>query len=143
MPPPTRAAAAIANSNPITSCALARSGYRARSPRFQHATSIAPGAESRALRVESARRFMRGDCMSLRRTLALSLLFGMVMPATARADGMIVPFLGVNFGGNSGQELSDAINAKRFDWGVSLAYMGGGVLGVEADIARSPDFFGR
>jgi opacity protein-like surface antigen len=56
---------------------------------------------------------------------------------------MIVPFVGVNFAGNSGKELSNAIDAKRFDWGISLAYMGGGILGLEADIARSPDFFGR
>jgi opacity protein-like surface antigen len=81
--------------------------------------------------------------MSLTRTLALGLLLGVAAPAVARADGMIVPFLGVNFGGNSGRELSNAIDAKRFDWGVSLAYMGGGILGIEADIARSPDFFGR
>jgi hypothetical protein len=81
--------------------------------------------------------------MSLKRTLALSLFLGAVTPAAALADGMIVPFIGVNFGGNSGKDLSNAIDAKRFDWGFSLAYMGGGVLGLEADIARSPDFFGR
>jgi opacity protein-like surface antigen len=81
--------------------------------------------------------------MSFRRTLVLSLLLAVVAPAVARADGMIVPFVGVNFGGNSGKELSNAIDAKRFDWGISLAYMGGGILGLEADIAHSPDFFGR
>jgi opacity protein-like surface antigen len=81
--------------------------------------------------------------MSFRRTLVLSLLLAVVAPAVARADGMIVPFVGVNFAGNSGKELSNAIDAKRFDWGISLAYMGGGILGLEADIAHSPDFFGR
>ena len=80
--------------------------------------------------------------MSLGRTLALSLLIGLAMPAAARADGLIVPFIGVNFAGNSGNELSAAIDAERVDWGVSLAYMGGGILGIEADIAHSPDFFG-
>jgi opacity protein-like surface antigen len=64
-------------------------------------------------------------------------------PAVARADGMIIPFAGVNFGGKSGSELADAINAKRFDWGVSFAFMGAGVLGLEADLGYSPDFFGR
>jgi hypothetical protein len=73
----------------------------------------------------------------------LSLLLGVFTPAAARADGMIVPFVGVNFAGNSGQEISDAIDAQRVDWGVSLAYMGGGVLGIEADIGYSPDFFGK
>ncbi len=77
------------------------------------------------------------------RTLVLALVVGIVTPAVARADGMIIPFYGVNFGGNSGQEISNAIDAKRFDWGVSFAFMGAGVLGLEADIARSPDFYGR
>jgi Outer membrane protein beta-barrel domain len=81
--------------------------------------------------------------MAFRRTLLLSLSLGVMAPAVASADGMIVPFAGVNFGGKSGRELSDAIDAKRFDWGVSFAFMGAGVLGLEADIAHSPDFFGR
>ena len=81
--------------------------------------------------------------MSFRRTLALSLLLGAVAPATARADGMIIPFIGVNFGGNSGKELSQAIDVERFDWGASFSFMGGGVLGIEADFAHSPDFYGR
>ena len=81
--------------------------------------------------------------MSFRRTLALSLLLGVVAPAPARADGMIIPFIGVNFGGNSGRELSRAIDVERFDWGASFTFMGGGVLGIEADIAHSPDFYGR
>jgi opacity protein-like surface antigen len=81
--------------------------------------------------------------MSITRTVALAMLLGLTAPAAARADALIVPFLGVNFGGNSGRELSNAIDAQRYDWGVSLAVMGGGILGLEADIARSPDFFGR
>jgi opacity protein-like surface antigen len=81
--------------------------------------------------------------MSLRRTLALSLLLGVLTPAAARADGMFVPFVGVNFAGSSGQEIADAIDAQRVDWGLSLAYMGGGVVGIEADFGYSPDFFGK
>lgn len=80
--------------------------------------------------------------MSLK-TLAVTVLLGVLAPATARADGMFVPFVGVNFAGNSGQEISDAIDSQRVDWGFSLAYMGGGVLGVEADFGYSPDFFGK
>src|SRR5215204_1176894 len=81
--------------------------------------------------------------MSFKRTLALSLLLGAVAPAPARADGMIIPFIGVNFGGNSGKDLSRAIDVERFDWGASFSFMGAGVLGIEADIAHSPDFYGR
>jgi opacity protein-like surface antigen len=76
-------------------------------------------------------------------TLALGLLLGVGAPAPALADGMIVPFIGVNFAGNSGRQFSRAIDAKRLDWGASFAFMGAGVLGLEADIAHSPDFFGR
>ena len=88
-------------------------------------------------------RLARGTAMSLTRTLALSLLVGLVAPTAARADGLFVPFIGVNFGGNSGRALSAAIDAERLDWGMSLAYMGGGVLGLEADLANSPDFYGK
>lgn len=81
--------------------------------------------------------------MSFTRTLALALVLASVMPATARADALLIPFIGVNFAGNSGNQLSRAIDAQRFDWGASLAYMGGGFLGIEADFAHSPDFHGR
>ena len=81
--------------------------------------------------------------MSIKRTLALSLLLAALMPAPARADGMLIPFIGVNFAGNSRSAISDALDADRFDWGASLAYMGGGFLGIEADFAYSPDFHGR
>jgi opacity protein-like surface antigen len=81
--------------------------------------------------------------MSFNRAFALGLLLALVSPPAAHADGLIVPFVGVNFAGNSGTELSAAIDAERIDWGVSLAYMGLGVLGFEADIAHSPDFYGR
>jgi opacity protein-like surface antigen len=78
-----------------------------------------------------------------RRTLALSLLVGLAAPIPALADGLLIPFAGVNFAGNSGKQLSRAVDAKRFDWGASFAFMGGGILGVEADVAHSPDFYGR
>lgn len=81
--------------------------------------------------------------MSFSRTLALALLLASVAPATARADVLLIPFIGVNFGGNSGNELSDAVDAGRVDWGASFAYMGAGVLGFEVDFGYSPDFFGR
>jgi opacity protein-like surface antigen len=81
--------------------------------------------------------------MSFGKGFAFALLLGVLAPGTARADGMIIPFAGVNFGGSSGQEIADAIDAQRANWGVSFAYMGAGVLGVEADFGYSPDFFGK
>jgi hypothetical protein len=81
--------------------------------------------------------------MSLKRVVRLVLLISALSPAAARADGLLVPFAGVNFGGDSGKELQDAFDAKRLNYGVSLAYMGAGVFGVEGDFAYSPDFFGK
>jgi hypothetical protein len=67
----------------------------------------------------------------------------MLTPAPARADVMLIPFYGINYGGDSGQGLSDAFEAKRHDWGVSLLAMGAGFFGFEADFGFSPDFYGR
>ena len=81
--------------------------------------------------------------MSLTRSLGLTILIGLVTAAPARADGRLIPFLGANFGGNSGKELASAIDANRIDWGASFAFMSGGVLGLEGDIGQSPDFYGK
>ena len=82
--------------------------------------------------------------MSFRSTVVLTLILALGTPAAARADGLFVPFIGVNFGGTAGrQQLSDAIESERVDWGASLAWMGAGVIGLEADFGYSPDFFGR
>ena len=82
--------------------------------------------------------------MTVNRTLVLALFLGIAAPAPARADGMIIPFVGVNFGGATGrQPIADAIESERLDWGASLAWMGAGVVGFEADFGYSPDFFGR
>ena len=41
--------------------------------------------------------------MCFRRTLAIGLFLMALTPAAARADGLITPFAGVNFGGNAGE----------------------------------------
>jgi Outer membrane protein beta-barrel domain len=81
--------------------------------------------------------------MSFLRLLVTSLVLLGLTPAAARADGMIIPFFGVNFGGDAGEELEEGVDADRFTWGASFTYMGGGVVGVEGDIGYSPDFFGK
>jgi opacity protein-like surface antigen len=67
----------------------------------------------------------------------------LLAPLPAKADGLIIPFVGVNFAGDSGKEISTALDSKRFNWGASIAYMGGGVFGLEGDVGYSPDFFGK
>ena len=76
-------------------------------------------------------------------TFLLVLFLAALAPKDARADGLIIPHFGVNFGGDSGSELSDAFDAKRFNWGASFLFMGAGVFGVEGDFAYSSDFFGK
>ena len=77
------------------------------------------------------------------RTFLLVLFLAALAPKDARADGLIIPHFGVNFGGDSGTELSNAFDAKRFNWGASFLFMGAGVFGIEGDFAYSPDFFGK
>jgi len=81
--------------------------------------------------------------MYFRRTLTIGFILMVLAPAAARADGLIVPFAGVNFGGNAGQSIGDGADAERLDWGASFAWMGGGVFGFDGDIGYSPDFYGK
>ena len=71
-----------------------------------------------------------------------ALLCGL-LPGAARGDGLFIPFIGWNFGGDAGTEFSDAIDASTLNWGASLAWMGAGVIGFEGDFGYSPDFFGK
>jgi hypothetical protein len=80
--------------------------------------------------------------MSRARIAGLLLLMTLT-PALAQADTLLIPFMGVNFGGDSGKDFSDAFDASRFTWGGSLAFMGAGIFGIEGDFSYSPDFFGK
>lgn len=56
-------------------------------------------------------------------------------PALAHADGFISPFLGANFGNNSGN--------GRMSTGANAGWMGAGVIGAELDFGYAPSFFGN
>jgi hypothetical protein len=88
--------------------------------------------------------------MSLRKLIvaaAVVLSASAAAPSTASADWLLTPFLGSTFGGNadvnsvSGGTFSDNFEQK-INYGASLAWMGGGVIGFEADFGYSPNFFG-
>lgn len=81
--------------------------------------------------------------MRSRHAMAAVILTTTLMPAAAAADTLLIPFWGVNFGGDSGKNFSDAVDAKRYTFGGSFAFMGAGVFGIEGDFAYSPDFFGK
>jgi opacity protein-like surface antigen len=70
----------------------------------------------------------------------LSLL---IVPAHAHADGLLVPFIGSDFGGDAGQcnGLTDC-STKQLTYGLSFGFMAGGVFGFETEIAHAPHFFG-
>lgn len=60
----------------------------------------------------------------------------------AQAEGFITPFIGYNFGGDSGN--CPAINdcsTKRTNYGVSIGEMGS-LLGIEEDLSFAKHFFG-
>jgi hypothetical protein len=66
------------------------------------------------------------------------------MPSTARAEGFISPWIGVNFGANPFESLPNTSFADggRKSFGVTGGYMGGGIIGGEVDFGYSPSYFG-
>jgi len=75
----------------------------------------------------------------MQRTLKVLILFATVAvvsaPALARADSYISPFIGTNFGNNSGN--------GRVNVGADVGWMGAGIIGAEVDFGYAPSFFGN
>jgi opacity protein-like surface antigen len=87
------------------------------------------------------RRHMPGRSVLFLTLFALTLAFVAGSARDAQAQGFISPFIGYNFGGDSGcldlQECED----KKVNWGVAFGAMGD-VVGFEEEFAYSSDFFG-
>jgi outer membrane protein with beta-barrel domain len=81
--------------------------------------------------------------MPLPRILVIAVFVVVLAPRPSRADGLIVPYFGANYGGDSSTNLSDALHANRTTWGISFSFMSAGVIGVEGDFGYTSDFFGR
>lgn len=69
------------------------------------------------------------------------------VPAAALADGFVIPFVGINFGGDAGRNFGDSFDeafddGSRLTWGVRAGGMMNGVIGAEVDFSRSNNFFG-
>jgi opacity protein-like surface antigen len=80
--------------------------------------------------------------MRVGRVLLLCGLTLAALPASARADGYFVPFIGANFGGDVGRPLNTAVRDRnRAAIGATLGAMGGGVFGVELDISYTRNFY--
>jgi opacity protein-like surface antigen len=77
------------------------------------------------------------------RALLASVVLLALSAAPARADGFITPFIGYNFGGDSGNcaTLTNC-NEKHANYGVSIGAMGT-IFGFEEDIGYANHFFGE
>jgi hypothetical protein len=88
--------------------------------------------------------------MSLRKVIiaaAVVLSASAAAPSQASADWLLTPFIGSTFGGNADiADVAGGTFADNFDqklnYGASLAWMGGGIVGFEVDFGYSPNFFG-
>jgi opacity protein-like surface antigen len=75
----------------------------------------------------------------LKRITPIALLaFVLALPAQARADWFLTPFVGANTGGDAG---AIGTNDANLAVGGSLGYMGAGIIGFEVDFGYSPNFF--
>jgi opacity protein-like surface antigen len=63
-------------------------------------------------------------------------------PRDAAAQGFISPFIGYNFGGQSGCQQITNCNDKRTDWGVSFGVVGS-IVGFETEFGYTKNFFGE
>jgi opacity protein-like surface antigen len=70
----------------------------------------------------------------LKKCAILAALSLVLLPGTARADWLFTPNIGAGFGG-------DASGREHLTWGASIGWMGAGIIGWEADLAYTPEFF--
>jgi hypothetical protein len=66
--------------------------------------------------------------------MAVAAVACLLAPATARADWLFTPNIGFTFG-------ADAEDREHLSYGVSLGWMGAGIIGWEADFQYTPEFF--
>lgn len=64
---------------------------------------------------------------------ALALAMSAANAPEARADWLLTPYLGVTFGGSA--------PAQQVNYGLSSAFLAGGVIGLELDASITPNFF--
>jgi opacity protein-like surface antigen len=74
----------------------------------------------------------------LKKCAVIAALALALSPATAGADWLFTPNIGAGFGMNSGDAAG---GGEHLTYGVSLGWMGAGVIGWEADLAYTPEFF--
>lgn len=74
--------------------------------------------------------------------LFLVMLFALVRPPHARAQGFISPSFGYNFGGDSGCLEAFDCEDKNWNFAISAGALGG-IVGFEAEWLNEPEFLGE
>jgi opacity protein-like surface antigen len=69
----------------------------------------------------------------IKRIAVMAALALALSPAAARADWLFTPNIGTGFGGST--------NGQHLTYGASIGWMGEGVIGWEADLSYTPEFF--
>jgi hypothetical protein len=78
----------------------------------------------------------------MRRRLSVSLLLlCWAVPAPARADWLITPFLGTSFHADTTFLIFEAGADRKLTLGGAVGWLGDGVLGAELDVGHTPGFF--
>lgn len=78
------------------------------------------------------------------KVLSAALLISAGFATEARADGFVSPFLAVNFGGDAGGTFNNNVRDRsRATFGGNVGFMGGGIFGVELDVAYTKNFYGE
>src|ERR1044072_6030504 len=75
-----------------------------------------------------------GGTQMLKKCALIAAVLLVMGPASARADWLFTPNIGVGFGGDTPQN-------DKLTYGAWIGYMGAGVFGFEADLAYTPQFF--
>ena len=71
-------------------------------------------------------------------------LFLLAVPASARADFFVVPFLGTKFGGSTSiVDLELASGKKKFVLGIAARTVDDGIIGYEVEFANIAGYFGN
>lgn len=81
-----------------------------------------------------------------RRASCSALLLAVVLGVTgeARADWLLVPHTGMKFGGTTTLvDLERAAPERKLPLGVSVLWLGSGIIGAEVDFTLIPDYFDR
>jgi opacity protein-like surface antigen len=80
-----------------------------------------------------------------RRSSSVLLVFAVLLLFSARdafAEGFITPFIGYNFGGESGCVSVTNCTDRRLDWGAAFGAFGS-IIGFETDFGYTSNFFGE